>query len=124
MAALHVLLAVDHTIPGIIIVIVLIAVLPPPLQLRSTAKSAAGCPRPTLLRLVVPPRRAKLADTLRKVHVNPTVVDQHILHLRVGGFAGTLVLVLYKGVLEAVPGLSVANYFAAQNSSETAEDKL
>jgi hypothetical protein len=59
---------------------------------------------------------------LRKVDVNASIVDEHVVHLEVRGFGFVFVLKVYKGVPEARARLEVANDVARHNLSETTKD--
>lgn len=58
---------------------------------------------------------------MREVDVDPVVVDEHALHFEIGLFAGRLFGVFDEGVLQAVPGALVADYFAGEDFAEAAE---
>ena len=126
MPAAHLLVAVHQ--PVLVVAVgpaVLVAVLPPLLQALDAAPAAPVAARPLPLGVLArAPDLAELAHALAEVDVDAPVVDQHALHLGVGGLGRRLVLVLDEGVLQAVARLLVTDHLARQDRAEPAEDEL
>ena len=53
--------------------------------------------------------------------MDPVVVDEHALHFEIGLFARRLFGVFDEGVLQAVPGALIADYFAGEDFAKAAE---
>lgn len=56
--------------------------------------------------------------------MNPVIVNQYTLHLKVRLFTILLVFKFNKCILQAVPGAAVPDNFAREDLSKAAEDKL
>jgi hypothetical protein len=66
-----------------------------------------------LLHKLTHPFLVQLADALRKVNVDPPVVDQNIVHFEIGLFAVFTVFEFDERVLQGIAGLFISDDFAA-----------
>jgi hypothetical protein len=58
------------------------------------------------------PRAPETRDALAKVHVDATLVDDHVFHLQIGGLAMLLALKLDERVAQRLFRLPVAHHVA------------
>lgn len=56
--------------------------------------------------------------------MNPVIVNQYTLHLKVGLFTVLLVLEFNECILQAIASAAVPDNFAREDLSKAAEDKL
>uniref|UniRef100_A0A2M3ZQD8 Putative secreted peptide n=1 Tax=Anopheles braziliensis TaxID=58242 RepID=A0A2M3ZQD8_9DIPT len=65
-----------------------------------------------------------LRNGLRKVDVYAPIVDQHVVHLEVGRFAGLFILELDERVLQRIARHLIADHLTADDLAEAAEYDL
>jgi hypothetical protein len=70
----------------------------------------------SLNELLTHPFFVQLADALRKVNVNPPVVDENIVHFEVGLFTIFPVFEFDESVLQGIARLFIPNDFAAKET--------
>lgn len=66
----------------------------------------------------------QLCHRLRKIHMDPPIVNNHVLHLQVRFFTRFLALEFDKSILQALPCLPVSYYLHALNGPKAGEDNF